>query len=286
MSDQGDWDPPDDEADLPTTVRPALSPDAVHAAATPPAAPESPAGGFGAPGQAPMGQAPMGQAPMGQAPMGQAPMGQAPIGQAPMGQAPMGQAPMGQAPMGQAPMGQAPMGQAAPAAPKKKSYTGLILAGCGGCLVIVLSLCCVSGFIFYLEEGVSSSSPGDEFASYPIGPSGGPVTIESTWEGTGYAHVKVYLDLGEGAPDETRVSGRFGCDEYGRTDYRTLSESDLRLGDQPEGWILLSEPYGLYQRDGERISCDGQLTIAPAASGARIVLTERQRPSDWFSEWF
>jgi hypothetical protein len=297
MSDQGDWEPPDDEADLPTVVRPsAIGPDPMKEPGMLPGGPEAP----GAPMGAPMGRAPeaFGAAPQapygphGQPAQGQPAQGQPAQGQPAQGQPAQGQPAQGQAPYGHAPQaayGQAPQGQMPPGvgvAPKKKSYTGIIAAGCGGCLLIVLSLCCVSGIIFYFEEGVSSASPGSELASYPIAASGGRVNVESVWEGTGYAHVKVYLDLGEAAPDTTRVTGRFGCNEYGRTDYRELAESNVQFDDVPDGWILLSESYGLYQRDGERISCDGDLTIEPAAPGARIVLTERQRPSDWLSEWF
>jgi len=191
----------------------------------------------------------------------------------------------GAAAPGSAP-GAPPPSQPAVMAPlaEKKSNKGPIIGGCLGCLSIVLSCCCFSGYLFYLEEGVSYSDPGEEYQSYPL-VSGQPIEVTPTWEGTGYAKVRAFVDLGEDAPTSTHVSGRFGCEEYGHLDLEPVDETNYQYGDTPRGWVRLP-PHYMYKRDGERFTCRGVLHIEPAVSGARLVFAERQRPSDWLSEWF
>ncbi|HJL16946.1 MAG TPA: hypothetical protein RMH99_14875 [Sandaracinaceae bacterium LLY-WYZ-13_1] len=178
----------------------------------------------------------------------------------------------------------APPAAAQPPEEEGKSKKGLIIGGCASCLGVVLMLCCCSGYLLYLEEGVSYSDPGEEYRSFPL-VSGQPISVTPTWEGSGYARIRAYVDLGEDAPETTRVTGRFGCEDYGQLDLDPVDETNLQYGDTPDGWVQLPTAY-LYVRDGRRITCQGQLEITPPVSGARLVFTERQRPSDWLSEWF
>lgn len=171
--------------------------------------------------------------------------------------------------------------QAAPQQ-KKKSYKGWILGGCGGCLTIFFMLCVCSGWLLYLEEGVPYSDPGDELTSVPIAASG-PVSVETMWDGTGYADLRVYVDLGESAPRGTVVSGRFGCDEHGSMEMRDFHESHYG---GPEGWVQIPPPYMYRRASSAPIRCAGTITLPPEVPSARLVVTAKQRPSDWLSEWF
>ena len=190
------------------------------------------------------------------------------------GAPPQGGMPQG----GQAPQSHQP---AQPAPPKKKSRKGLIIGGCTGCFLILACCCGTGGYLAYLEEGVSYSAPGEEWKSYPITP-GQPIAIQETWSGTGYADIRVYVDVGEGAPPGTTVEGIFDCSEYGDPTPQSVYLTNDRFSgsDVPEGWIHMSDIW-LYVRDGGSFTCAGSLTIAPPAPNARLVLTERQRPSDW-----
>jgi hypothetical protein len=178
--------------------------------------------------------------------------------------------------------GQQPQAGAA-APPEKKSKKGCILAGCGGCLFIVLCTCICSGYLMYLEEGVSYSHPGDEVTSQPYVP-GTPTALEVTFDGTGYAHHRVYLDVGAAAPSGLNVTGDFGCSDYGQVRPRPVRESYYgNYGDTPSGWIKIENEY---VRSPGTLRCAGTLMTDQPVVGARLVVTRRQRPSDWLSGVF
>lgn len=166
---------------------------------------------------------------------------------------------------------------------KKKSKKGLVLAGCGGCLAVVLLMCVCGGWILYLEEGVDYDDPGEELTSVPI-TSGQPIALTATWNGTGYADVRAYVDLGAGAPIGAQVSGVFGCEEYGDLRMQDVRETYYGEGSsRPEGWVHIPPRY-MYRRASPRpFQCAGRIELPPGVSGARLVLTTRQRPSDWLS---
>lgn len=170
--------------------------------------------------------------------------------------------------------------------PPKKSRKGLILGGCGGCLGLFSLLCVCSGWLFYLEEGVSFDDPGEELTSVPIA-SAQPIALDVTWNGTGYVSMRTYVDLGAGAPEGVNVTGTFGCDEYGSLRMEEVDERYVRYSDAlPEGWVRIP-PHFLYHRASPApVRCAGSITLPPGVTSARLVVTERQRPSDWLSEWF
>lgn len=184
-----------------------------------------------------------------------------------------------------APQSQQQAQQAQPVQPAqpKKSKKGLIIGGCTGCFLILACCCGSGGYLFYLEEGVSYSSPGEEWKSYPL-TSGQPISIQETWSGTGYADIRVYVDVGESAPPGTTVEGTFDCSEYAAPNPQAVYLMDDGFGgdEVPDGWRHVSDVW-LYVRDGGSFSCAGTLTVDPPAPNARLVLTERQRPSDWLS---
>jgi hypothetical protein len=180
-------------------------------------------------------------------------------------------------------------GQPPAAPPKKKSKTGCIVAGCGGCLVVALLVCGTGGYLFYLEEGVSYSDPGDVVTEAPYVP-GQPFSIPLEWTGTGYAFHRVYIDLGPGAPMESRVTGTILCGRasevalgvsWGYTTGTVDETYYYPIDTDHAGWVLLVDEY---VRSGpEPMNCGGQLEVSPPVPTARIVITRRQRPSDWIS---
>jgi hypothetical protein len=178
-----------------------------------------------------------------------------------------------------------------PAPPPKKSRKGIIIGCCGGCLVFMLVCCGLGGYVFYLEEGVSYNDPGDEIASVPL--TSGNVAMEAAWNGTGYADLRVFVDLGEGAQSGARVTGTFGCtrDWAGVTGEMEVEPVDETYfppydGHPPEGWVAIPPRYNYRRASPTPVRCAGQLTLPPGTSNARLVMTARQRPSDYMSEWF
>jgi hypothetical protein len=189
------------------------------------------------------------------------------------------------APPPQQPFGPPP-GPAAPppAAPEKKStwyyYVG---GGCGLLLLSTLCCCGVGGYLAYLEDGPNYSAPGEELTSIPV-QSGVPFTVTATWDGTGTATVRAYLDLGSNVQSGQQITGNFACEsEYSSTLYPSpvYATYYLPYGDEPPpGWVEISM-YNHRRASPTPFRCEGTLEFPPAP-GARLVLTVReQRPSEW-----
>lgn len=165
--------------------------------------------------------------------------------------------------------------------PKKSSMKKVVLAGCGGCLVVLLSLCCIGGYIGYLEEGVSYSAPGDELMRIPI-VSGQPISLSYTWDGTGYAFTRYYVDVGASATYSTMVTGSFGCEDYGTLTPTPISATYYGDPDDDHpGYIMVDDDY--HRGSPTPVACQGVLDISPPVTSAFLVVTARQRPSDWLA---
>ena len=217
------------------------------------------------------------------APAGVGPAPGSPAGisaQAAPSQAAPSQAAPSQATPSQAAPSQATPSPAAPPEGKSNGRRNLLIGGCGGCLFILLSICCCSGYLLYLEEGVSYGDPGEELQRFPI-VAGQPIAASVAWEGTGYASLRAYIDLGEDAAPGTRLEGTFDCREYATVEPRPVSESYFEGGDAPDGWVPMPSIF-LYVRDGQTARCAGTLRSDPPTA-MELVITERQRPSDWLS---
>ena len=146
---------------------------------------------------------------------------------------------------------------------------------------MLLAICGFGGYLAYLEEGVSYSDPGDEVLSVPFVP-GQPVEFSYEWDGTGYATHRVYVDVGAAAAAGLRVTGDFGCMEYGSLDPRMINEEYYgSYGGENPGWIRIFDGY-THTRSSP-IACRGTLLVSPPMPGTRLVVTRRQRPSDWLS---
>ncbi len=180
------------------------------------------------------------------------------------------------------------MGQAGTPAPKKKSKTGCIAAACGSCLLVSVVICGTGGYLFYLEEGVSYTAPGTEVTEIPYVP-GQPFAISTEWSGTGYATLRLYVDLGASAPLETRVSGTAACGTasdlamggIGAYDSTVDETYYYPIDSSHAGWVEVDDQYLRY--GAEPVQCTGLLAVSPPVPTARLVLTRRQRPSDWLA---
>lgn len=195
--------------------------------------------------------------------------------------------PGGGAPFPGPPMGN-PWPANAPPAQKTKSRAPLFI-GCG-CLSIILFVLGIGGFILYQEELRGLHVPDTEVASVPVEPDK-PFKISFTWNGTGYAFNNVWLVVDEGTTSSGNfiVKGKLACGRGSRPQDITATLPGYAAhnvvqkgGDAFAGWVYLGDEY---ERSSIRpIECGG---VVKAISGTwtkgRIVVTQRQRPSDWIA---
>jgi len=173
-------------------------------------------------------------------------------------------------------------------APKKKSNLPLII-GCG-CIAPILFVLIVGGFILYQEELRGLHVPDTAVASIPVEPDV-PFKIQFTWNGTGYAFNNVWLVVDEGTTSggSFEVSGKLSCSRGSRPqDIKAklpgyaAHNVEQKGGDGFSGWVYLGDEY---ERSSSRpIECGG--VVKPTTGSwtkARIVVTQRQRPSDWIA---
>ena len=182
-----------------------------------------------------------------------------------------------------APQGQAPQsghGSAPPVGAKKGKGKGCLIAGCSGCLVLMAAVCGLSGWLFYLEEGRSLSDPGEEVAAAPLVP-GQPVALSVLWDGTGYAHHGFWIEAPSELPTGFRITGEFGCNEYGELRTRSIDANVYYADPDHPNWLELDSEY--FRASPAPVQCAGTLTTSTPIQGARVVVTRMQRPSDWLS---
>jgi hypothetical protein len=172
--------------------------------------------------------------------------------------------------------------------PKKKSRAPLFI-GCG-CLSIFLFILGVGGFILYQEELRGLHVPDTEVASVPVEPDK-PFKVQFAWTGTGYAFNNIWLvvDDGKTSGGTFSVDGTLSCSRGSRPQdidakYPGYAAHDIvkKGGDGFSGWIYLGDEY---ERSSSRpIECGGVVKpVNGSWTKARIVVTQRQRPSDFFA---
>ncbi|MDI1480189.1 hypothetical protein [Polyangium sp. y55x31] len=175
-----------------------------------------------------------------------------------------------------------------PATSGKINRVGLFLGA--GCFTLVLFVLSIGGYLLYQEEGRGLHVPDTEVASVVVDPDK-PFKIQFTWDGTGYAFNNVWLVVDEGTTSGSnfKVTGSVACSrgsraqtvDVGLTGYGAHNV-ERTGGNGFSAWLYLMDEY---ERSSSRpIECSG--TIAPTAgqwTKARIVVTQRQRPSDWFA---
>ncbi|MRG93066.1 hypothetical protein [Polyangium spumosum] len=181
---------------------------------------------------------------------------------------------------------QGPYRTAAPR-PNKINKVGLLLGG--GCFTLFLLVAAVGGYLLYQEEGRDLHVPDDEVASTPVEPEK-PFRIPFKWEGTGYAFNNIWLVVDEGTTSGGgfEVQGDVSCSRGSRLRpvktglRRGAHVFDKKGGDGFSGWFYLTDTY---ERTSSRtIECSGTLKPSQGQwTKARLVVTQRQRPSDWFA---
>lgn len=172
----------------------------------------------------------------------------------------------------------APTPPAAPAPAKKRRIAFPL---------ILLVLLAGGGWIYYQEEVRGIHIPGPEVASVAVEP-GKPFTIQFKWEGTGYAFNNVWLvvDAGARSGGDFKVGSTLRCHEGGSPTQRTVGLSDGGVhnqastgGDGFSAWLFLGDEY---TSSHATIECSGVVeALVGTWTRARVVVTQRQRPSDF-----
>ncbi|TKC97218.1 hypothetical protein [Polyangium fumosum] len=110
--------------------------------------------------------------------------------------------------------------------------------------------------------------------------------------GTGYAFNNIWLVVDEGTTSGAsfKVKGSVSCSRGSRAQSVDVSLTgygahnvERKGGSGFSGWFYLMDEYE--RSSGRPIECSG--VIAPSTGAwtkARVVVTQRQRPSDWFAQ--
>ena len=172
--------------------------------------------------------------------------------------------------------------------PPKSNRIALFVGG--GCLTLFLFVASIGGYLLYQEEGRGLHVPDTEVASTPVEPDE-PFKIQFKWDGTGYAFNNIWLVVDEGKTSggSFEVSGSVTCSRGStkRPVTATLTgrgahDVERKGGDGFSGWLYLTDEYE--RSSGRPIECTGVIKpVKGQWTKGRIVVTQRQRPSDWFA---
>jgi hypothetical protein len=171
--------------------------------------------------------------------------------------------------------------------PLRARRPALLLLGCGA--LIGLQLFTSGCMLYYEEEGRGIHVPEPEVASVRALPDK-PFAITYRWDGIGYAFNNVWLVVDEGATrgGTFEIRGTVQCSSgTPRTITTGLSGPDVheredRAGGGFSAWIYLEDEYR--RSSSTPITCSGVLHPQSGLwTSARIVVTQRQRPSDFLA---
>ena len=183
------------------------------------------------------------------------------------------------------------------APPPAESKSGKVLKtlailGCLGFLGCILSVCGGIGYLFYLEESVTYGEPTEDEIVKKKVKMEEPFDFDFTWNGVNYAGHDVWLVIeGKRDGDDFEVEGAVGCSRYGDPSPRTfkLALKDYGVARYKKtkkgkftAWFKVYDEYS--RARSTPYTCKG---VAKATKGsvskARVVVTRRQRPSDFLS---
>jgi len=140
--------------------------------------------------------------------------------------------------------------------------------------------------IYYEEEMRGIHVPEPETVSVPVAPHT-PFTITYRWDGLNYAFNILWLVVDEGQTDGGvfDVKGTVRCSDGTPRKIETglfgadVHEREDRSGGHFSAWIYLEDEYR--RPSSMPITCTGVLSPSRGAwTSARVVVTQRQRPSD------
>lgn len=173
---------------------------------------------------------------------------------------------------------------------RKKGIAGK-LVGCG-CLSVIGLAVVLGGVALYLEEGVNLSEPGDEVKTVTIQPNV-PFSFTYKWDGTNYASSDVWAVVdGTKEGSNFRLKGKMGCARFDEPELRdvtvALSGSSYRVANRKDrgtdftAWLRVHDDYA--RASSTPFKCAGMLTADQGTiKKVRLVVTQRQRPSDWIA---
>jgi hypothetical protein len=177
-----------------------------------------------------------------------------------------------------------------PPAARKSAWPKILLAL--GAASVMSCLCCggLGSWIAWKEEGHQWGQPGDELQSLPVRP-GEPIDLTFTWDGVNYAFHEVWVELDGQDKDGFQLKGAFDCARGGQpadkpidTTHYTFAEA--RRQQHGDGrfttWYRVYEEYA--RASPEPYRCVGAIDADPGSiQRARVVVTRRQRPSDFLA---
>ena len=168
----------------------------------------------------------------------------------------------------------------------------LAAMGCGGCLLVFLALAVAVGYIVYLEEGQPLGEPGEEVKTLTIKP-GKPFRLRFIWDGTNYASNDIWLVVkGRKSNGAFKVGGEIGCSRSGKirkqeidaglSGYGVARKKRRGKKGRFSAWIRIHDEYA--RSSSRPFRCSGEIKAKKGKiESAKIVVTRRQRPSDFFA---
>lgn len=158
-----------------------------------------------------------------------------------------------------------------------------------GGLALIGLLLSGSGCFLYEEEGRGIHVPEPEVVMVPAFPDT-PFSITYRWSGVGYAFNNLWLVVDEGVTSggAFEIRGTVQCSSGTPRTIKTglagggVHEREDRAGGGFSAWIYLEDEYR--RSSSEPVTCTGVLHPERGSwTSARIVVTQRQRPSDFLA---
>ena len=166
---------------------------------------------------------------------------------------------------------------------RARHWVGLLVGGVFLSGILFFGSGCM---LYYEEEGRGIHVPEPETASIPVWPDT-PFAITYRWDGLNYAFNNVWLVVDEGVTGTGafEIRGKVQCSDGTPREIKTglldgdVHEREDRPGGRFSAWIYLEDEYR--RSSSTPITCSGVLhPISGTWTAARIVVTQRQRPSD------
>ncbi len=184
-------------------------------------------------------------------------------------------------------LGAVPEGSSHEEAAESSRWKMFAAMGCGFVALMCFGCSMCAGWIGYKEEGVEFGEPGEEVMSVPV-KAGEPFTLRFDWDGIGYAHHDIWLDMDVVSKGEVGFKGEFACSRGSRPKgepikvgrYPFTEARRVQTGqDKFSLWLRVESEYS--RSSSAPYECWGNIDADPGEiARARVVVTRIQRPSD------